>query len=183
MNQSERLHNQGNLEQQNITPELKLSIQLRSTCEKLLEEKGQNRINLRELTMQVLQPFGIIRVLATRTMPQNLVRGRTLDLKELKGEAESKPDVTIACNGTNPTKAKVIGVYAQGMQDRVHTFAGTSILSLERQQRGKICDRYPLNYRFFDQNAPKQSEERLATMEDLEAYQKYIDQSLPVEHK
>lgn len=180
MNPSERLHNQGNNEQV-MTPELKLSMELRATCERVIQEKGRNGINYSELFFQVLQPIGIIRSLVHKTAPHNMVRCRGV---RLRGETSSDQDGAIECKGTNPSRAKVVYVYIKDMQGQ-QFIEGTDIttLSLERGKRGQIIESHLLNYHFFDNNAPKQIEKRLATMEELETYKIYIEQSLPVENK
>lgn len=171
MNPSERLHNQGN-EEQVITPELKLSMQLRDTCEELLQKKGGNEFNYPELLSRSILGFVIIRSLATRTMPQ--VQSITSRIVKLKGERSDEPDVFIACNSTNPSKAKWVDVWIQNNK--------FMRLRLGKNQEGVIMRKLQsANPRFLD--TPTTTEVEPATTEDLSYYQDLISQSLPIEHK
>ena len=179
MNQSERLHNQGD-EQQNTTPELKLSMELRDTCEKLLQEKEQNRISTSELILQTLQPLGAIRSLAKWTKPQNLIRRTEVYLKK---EGDSEPNIFISCVGVNPSKAYLdILIMPDAFTQRDSEWLwGLRWLRLERKERGVIM------MRNGNGKAPGIGEfmrpARLATTEDLSYYQHQINQSSPIEHK
>lgn len=183
MNNPERLHNQGSQEQV-ITPELKLSMELRDKCEQLLEEKGKAEIDHGKLALLViptLLPIGIIRMIRDgikeRGVP-SLRQRRAI----LVGKSNT-PEVGILSNGTpNPSKARMITVHIPMLDNSP---ADCNILELERGQGGKITTVHVLNYQFFnkDPNTTKRNETRLATMKELEAYQRYINQSSPIEHK
>lgn len=174
MNQSERFYNPGN-EQQNITPELKLSMELWDTCEKLLQEKGRNEINYFELLLPPNQLIYILDAIEERRMPQ--IKKRVVIL----GKENSK-QVKILISGTDPSKAKVVNVYIPMLDDSP---ADRNVLQLERGQRGKIDIMHVLNFQIFgrDPNTTKITVKKLATMEELKAYRRYINQSSPIEHK
>lgn len=164
-------------EQQNITPELGLSMELRDTCERLLQEKGKNEICVNELLFQIFQPIGIIRVLVTGYMPQNIVRRKVVRLEKDKS---SESNVVISCPGMHPSKAREVGVYISSMQDHLPLGVGKTFLFLKKHQRGEILDIF-LDSFLAASMLPDR--ERFATMEELEAYQRYIKQSSPIEHK
>jgi len=180
MNKSEfeRLRNQARKEQ-SVTPELKLSTELRDVCEKLLREKGKNKISTSELIIQVLQPLGAIRSLATWTKPQNLVR-RTETYLEKRGENE--PSIFISCIGVNPSNADIdILLIPDAFEHRNKDHWGLMWLRLEKKGQGVIMQRNG------DGNRPGAFEymkpNNLATTQDLLFYQDQINQSSPIGHK
>ena len=149
MNPSERLHKQGEGEQF-VTPELKLSMELWDTCEKLLREKGKN----------VLFFFKIA----------------FFELKDMEQRAcEPGYGHGTVWSGTNLNRAKLIRVNIPGMHNNQnnHDISITN-LRLKKQQIGEIGDAY--------WNEGRQ-EKRPATIEELTAYQSYINRSSPIEHK
>lgn len=184
MNPSERLHNQGDKEQV-MTPELKLSMELRDKCEQLLQEKGNAKVDLVKLNSLInpaVLPVGIIIMMVSgirqRSMPS--LSERVLILVE--GE-NNKPAVKIVSNGTTiPSRAREITIHIPELDDSP---ADINVLKLERGQKGKIETMHILNFQFYgrDPNTTKKAETRLATMEELEAYRRHITQSSPIEHK
>lgn len=177
MSQSERLYNQG-YEEQVITPELKLSMELRATCENLLREKGKTIIDSKELALHyylpILMPLGIIKSIRTKINPIDLVRHRSVKLKNNRVDGF----VQIACPGVDPSKAKFIDVKVS--PDYEEYERGEEWLRLYKDQ----------NARFMGYKTPTGSsswpnpiEVRPAFGAELAFYQNQINQSSPVEHK
>lgn len=177
MNQSERLHNQGN-EQQSITRELELSMQLRAKCEQLLQEKGKTIIDSEELALHyylpVLMPLGIIKSIKTKINPIDLVRHRSVKLKHNRVDSF----IQIACPGVNVSKAKFIDVKVS--PDYEEYARGKEWLRLYKDQ----------NARFMGYKTPTGSsswpypiEVRPAYAGGLTTYHHQINQSSPIEHK
>lgn len=171
-------------EQQNITRELELSMQLRTTCEEILQEKGKNEFSYIELFNQAFLPAGILKSLLFGLMPQDQVRERAV---ELKGIQDSNLRLRISCTGVNPIKAKFVDVlildkntpeythYYSKTEERKEKVEDTSWLRVRRDGRAEIAEpskQAYVNYRV-----------RWATTEDLSYYQKQINQSSPIEHK
>ena len=172
MSLSETLHNQGN-EEQTTTPELKLSMELWDTCEKLLQEKGQNKLSPTNLLLQVLEPLVPHPMkprhrIKTKYIPQYPMVRRVVELKELKDDMYSKPDITITCMGTDPNNARQIALHNVRMINVLGPYDGKRVVVLERDRKGKILDSHLMQYHPF--GSPKGQEKRLATLEELEAY-------------
>lgn len=89
--------------------------------------------------------------------------------------------VSIESRGWDPSKAKIIEVHIPIMGKPRLDLTPMRYLKLVRQQRGKIMNAYPKPYSYPDR--PNLGGERLATMEELKAYQGYINQGSPIEHK
>ena len=87
--------------------------------------------------------------------------------------------VFIQCKGWNPNKEKRIEVHIpiMGGSEPIQK----KYLKLDRQQRGRIVNAYSKTYDSPDRD--NLGGVRLATMEELETYKKYITQSSPIEHK
>lgn len=178
MNQSERLHNQGNKEQI-ITPELELSMKLWDTCVKLLDEKGRNKIRVREIVSRAVFPlYNLFNVLNNLTLPHNNLRIRYVSLKGEKEEGDAR----IAMYGVNPNKAKEIRVYVRGIIDEDQR--DPTFLRLRKGKRAEI--KAILDDSLFFSRIPAYKvavKEGKAKMKDLVAYQSYIQQSSTIERK
>lgn len=184
MNPSERLHNQG-IEQQVMTPELELSRQLRTKCEKLLQQKGENHIEFMLLLVAanpITLPLLALHQL-DESKPLERLWGRYVTLRN--GDSE-KPNITIVCTGFNPGKAKYVDIYfspmsrysdyvlpvLQGKDSRLIKVHGVS-LRLGKNRKGQITKPLGLQTQIS----------RPATAENLSFYQKLVNQSSPIEHK
>ena len=181
MNLSERLHNQGN-EEQVMTPELKLSMELRAKCEQLLDNTGKNVIDYSKVLYFItpLLPVGLITMIISgiklRSMP-------SLRERETIMEIGNVPEVKILSHNTTiPSRARTITVSVPKLDD---SFKDHNILKLEKGKRGQIVTMHVLNFQFYgwDPDTTNRTERRLATKEELEAYKRYIERSSPVEHK
>lgn len=182
MNRSERLHNQCN-EQQNMTPELELSMQLRAKCEQLLDENGKTVIDLAKVMLLItpLLPLGVLEMVISSIKNKGLPSLREKEVL-LVGKS-NQPEIKILSHGTTiPSRSKSITVHIPKLD---HSPADVKVLKLEREEVGKIETRHILNFQFYgrDPNTTRQTETRLATMEELETYQRYIKQNSPIEHK
>lgn len=182
MNQSERLYNQGNKEQ-TMTPELKLSVELRTRCEQLLQEKGKAVIDPTKVIYLItpLLPLGVISMIISGIRQRRLPSLR--DREVILAGKDNKPNAKILSHDTTiPSRARTITVHIPELDDSP---ADTNVLKLERGQAGKIETMHILNFQFFgrDPNTTKKTEIRLAATEELKAYQRYINQSSPIEHK
>lgn len=178
MSQSERLHNQGSKEQV-MTPELKLSMELWTTCEKLLQEGGKTIIDSKELALHIylpiLMPLGIMKSIRTKINPLDLVRHRSIKLKFRGDPTES---IRIDCPGINPSKAKFIDVKVS--PDYEEYERGEEWLRLYKVQSARF-----MGYKTPTGSSswPTPIEVRPAFGAEIGYYQSQSNQSLPIEHK
>lgn len=182
MNQSERLHNQGYKEQV-ITPELKLSMELRATCERLLQEKGQTVIDVDELALYffpVVGPLpGVMKSIRNKIInPVDNIRHKDLRVKigypNLRS-SRSGEFIHIKCPGVSPTNSKFIDVI--GLEEHRDTW-----LRLHSSRSATIMG-YKPNKGIVGTFGVRPVEVRPAFSRELEYYKHQIYQSSPVEHK
>jgi len=177
MNKSEKLHNQGN-EEQAMTPELKLSMELWDTCVKLLDEKGQNKIRVGEIISRVVFPPFDLHNLRNMTLPHSNLRIRYVVLKGEKKEG----DTLVEMYGVNPNKAKEIRVYVRGVLEE--DSPDPTFLHLRKGRRAEvkaILDDSLWWYRIPSFKVAVK--EGKAKMKDLETYKSFIKQGSPIDHK
>lgn len=176
MNKSEGLHNQGD-EAQAMTPELKLSMELRVKCEQLLKERGKTIIDTEELAAHAFTlfgiPLGLIKSIRTKTNPLDLVRHRRIKLEKSGNLTET---IQIDCSGVDPTKTKFIDI--RGLEKRYNSW-----LRLYRNQGARFTG-YKADTGMVGtgiQVVP--IEVSPASGAQLVYYQDQINQSSPIEHK
>lgn len=176
MNQSERLHNQGN-EEQNITRELELSMQLRTTCEEILQEKGKTIIDSEELALHYWtifgMPLGMIKSIRTKINPLDLVRHRSI---KLKYSNDPTTTIQIDCSGINPSKAKFIDV-------KYFSDSDGGWLRLYKDRTANFMGYKPDTGSFGTGIQVIPIEVRPAFPAELVYYNHQINQSSPIEHK
>ena len=179
MNKSERSYIQGYREQI-MTPELKLSMELRGTCERLLQEHGRNNFSYQNAALH-LPPFLLfvpLRYLIYRSTPSELLFSREVKMGHKK--KDNKPDIIITSRGFYLNKAKRIEVEAKGLEERVYREGKepqATWLELLKEGKTTIVTYYPTR----DIRNP--IDRRRATIEELQAYQRYIGESSPIEYK
>lgn len=185
MNKSERLHNQGSREQV-ITPELKLSMELRDACENLLLEKGKNVIDVNELAaycFPIVGPLpGIMRGIRNKVNnPVDNIRHKNIKLKV--GYPNLRPSregefIEIKCPSVNPPNAKFIDV--MGL-----VWDYSRWLRIYRNQGAEIMGYKPDKGMFGTGLGVRPIVIRKASKRELEYFKHQINQSSrsPVEHK
>lgn len=183
---------QGN-EQQNMSPELKLSRELWTTCENLLQERGKTLFSVPAFLNLVLKAnIGYLANLhipgiERRTVVFDQLINQTASLRSLmtrrvrvegKEEGSITPSIITVCGELNAVFPGLPPYYVDVYISPTNNKSEVNIefLRLRKDRRPEIMK-------------PQEDKSHLirrcrwATVEDLTYYQKAINQSSPIEHK